>query len=109
MVDEPPPPSPGYGTPPPAPPWGVPGEVRRTEGSAIGAFVVSLAGVFLVGIFFGGFVAAIAALLMARNAQQKIDASGGRLTGAGFVTAARIIAVVSIVLSVISIVIVTTR
>ena len=71
----------------------------RTEGTAIAAFVVALVGLFVCGVVTG-----IVALVLANNAQQKITASGGRLTGAGFVTAARIIAIISIVFSVLGIV-----
>lgn len=103
---------PGYGQPPPPPPpgygpqEGTPGRgghgyqhAPRTEGSAIAAFVVSIVGLFICGVVTG-----IVALVLANNAQQKIAASGGQLTGSGFVTAARIIAIVSIVLSALGIV-----
>lgn len=95
--------------PPPPPGYGVPGTIAgggygypyapRTEGTAIAAFVVALVGLFVCGVVTG-----IVALVLANNAQQKITASGGRLTGSGFVTAARVIAIISIVLSVLGIV-----
>jgi len=56
--------------------------------------------VALVGLFVCGVITGIVALVLANQAQQKIHASGGRLTGSGLVTAARVIAVISIVLSV---------
>ncbi len=95
----PPPPPPGYG----APTYGAPGygqpaygyEAPRTEGQAVAALVVSIVGLFVCGVISG-----VIALVLANQAQQKIVASGGRLTGEGMVKAARIIAVVSIVLSV---------
>jgi purine-cytosine permease-like protein len=98
----PPPPPPGYG----GATAGGPGYqyAPRTEGTAIGAFVVALVGIFLCGVVTG-----IIALVMANNAKQKIDASNGQLTGTGFVTAARVIAIVSIVLSILSIVILAGR
>jgi low affinity Fe/Cu permease len=88
----------GYGGP------GYEYSAPRTEGSAIAAFVVAIVGIFVCGIFTG-----IVALVLAKNAQQKIDASGGRLTGSGFVTAARVIAIISIALSALGIVFVITR
>ncbi len=93
----PPPPPPGYGTAG----YGAPGYdyAPRTEGSAIAAFVVALVGLVVCGVVTG-----IIALVLANNAQKKIAASGGRLTGSGFVTAARIIAIISIVFSVLGIV-----
>lgn len=94
----PPPPPPGYG----APAGGVHGNqyAPRTEGTAIAAFVVSLVGVFVCGVVIGPV-----ALVLANNAQQKIVASGGGLTGSGLVTAARVIAIISIVFSILIIVV----
>jgi hypothetical protein len=86
----PPPPPPGYD----APAYGTPGYgfAPRTEGMAIAAFVVAL-----VGLFVCGLIAGIVALVLANNAQQKIDAANGQLTGKGFVTAARVIGIIAIV------------
>jgi hypothetical protein len=50
-----------------------------------------------VGLFVCGVIAGIIALVLANNAQQKIDASNGQLTGKGFVTAARVIGIIAIV------------
>ena len=94
----PPPPPPGYGIPDATSGHGYQ-YAPRTEGTAIAAFVVSLVGLFVCGVITG-----IVALVLANNAQQKIAASGGRLTGSGFVTAARVIAIISIVFSVLGIV-----
>jgi hypothetical protein len=67
---------------------------------AVAAFVVAIVGLFVCGIITG-----IVALVLANQAAQKIDASGGRLTGKGLVTAARVIAVIAIVLSVLALVV----
>jgi hypothetical protein len=104
----PPPPSPpAWGTPPPPPAWGTPaqpagyaapppgpayGGPAKTEGLAIGALVCAIIGLFICGIVLG-----VVALALAANAQKRIDASGGLLTGSGLVTAARIIGVIAIV------------
>ena len=47
-----------------------------------------------------GVIIGIVALVLANQAQQKIAVSGGQLTGTGMVTAARVIAIIAIVLSV---------
>jgi len=89
----PPPPSPPGppGGPPPGwapPPAGTPGysSVPQTEGTAIAALCCAI-GAFVV----CPVIPAIVALVLAHNSQQKINASGGRLTGDGLNTAARII------------------
>jgi Domain of unknown function (DUF4190) len=63
----------GYGTP-------------QNEGLAIGALVASI-----VSWVFCPIIPAIVALVLAAQAKAKIDASGGRLTGLGLCTAAKII------------------
>jgi hypothetical protein len=73
-VSEPPP-----GAPYPAPP--------QTDGDAVGALVLAVASFVVCPV-----VAAIVALVLARQSQRKIAASGGRLTGEGVNQAARIIA-----------------
>ncbi len=55
--------------------------------------------VAIVGIFVCGVFAGIVALVLASQAQQKIHASNGQLTGSGMVTAARVIAIVAIALN----------
>ena len=93
-------PSPGAGYPPPgyAPPgYGYgPYGGQQTEGMAIGA-LVSAIGAFVV----CPVIPAIVALVLAAQAQARIDASGGRLTGTGLVTAARVVAVVNLGLAVV--------
>jgi uncharacterized membrane protein YjgN (DUF898 family) len=86
--------APAYGQPAPA--YGQPGSFDgpRSEGLAVAALVVAIVGVFVCGVFAG-----IVALVLASQAQQKIHASNGRLTGSGMVTAARVIAIVAIVLN----------
>lgn len=102
----PPPPPPQYGAPPAPPGYAPPGygyAPPRTEGNAIAALVLSIVALFICGIVSG-----IVALVLANNAKQKILGSGGRLTGLGLVTAARIIAIVAMVLNVIGLVFIIT-
>jgi len=92
----PPPPS-GY---PPAPPgYAPPGDgphqgPQETSTRAIIALVCAVAS-FLV----FPLVPAVVALVLAPGATQEIRASGGRLTGEGLVTGARVTAWINIVLS----------
>ena len=53
-----------------------------------------------MGLFVCGILTGVVALVLANQATQKINASGGRLTGTGLVKAARIIAIIAIVLSI---------
>jgi hypothetical protein len=96
-----PPWTPGYGSVPQA--GGAPGLPDgggrpETHSKAIVALVLAVAS-------FCGFpvVAAVAALLVGRSAQRDILASGGRLTGDGLVTAARVIAWINIALCVLAV------
>jgi hypothetical protein len=81
--------------PPPAPQWGPPPAAQgayysappRTDGTAIAALIVSIVSWVVCPI-----IAAIVALALAHAAGNKIDASAGRLGGAGIVRAAQIIA-----------------
>jgi hypothetical protein len=77
--------------------WGPQGPPARqeTESKAIIALVCAI-GSFLV----FPLVPAIVALVLASSARERIDASGGWLTGDGLVTAARVIAWCNIGLSV---------
>jgi hypothetical protein len=72
---------PGYGTPP-------------TEGMAVAALVIAI-----VGFFVCPPVGAIVALVLANSARQRIEASGGRLSGLEQARAARIIAIIELVLT----------
>jgi hypothetical protein len=106
----PPPPSQPYGTQPYGqpygapqgygPPYGQPGYgygypgAPQTESSATAALVIAI-----VGFFICPPVAGIVALIMANNAQQRIAASEGRLTGLDQARAARIIAIVELALT----------
>ena len=74
----------GYGYP--APP--------QTEGSATAALVIAI-----VGFFVCPPVGGIVALIMANSAEKRIQASGGRLTGLDQAKAARIIAIIELVLT----------
>jgi hypothetical protein len=77
-------PQPGYGAPPGSP----------TEGMAVAALVVAIAGFFVCAP-----VGAIVALVLANSAKQRIEASGGRLSGLEQARAARIIAIIELVLT----------
>jgi hypothetical protein len=103
---------PGYGPPPGAPPGygqqpgygqpygGAPGygygypPGPQTDSSATAALVIAV-----VGFFTCPPVGAIVALVLANGAQKRIEASGGRLTGLDQARAARIIAIIELVLT----------
>jgi hypothetical protein len=61
--------------------------VPQTDGKAIAALVSAI-----VAWMFCPVVAAIVALILAGQSARDIEASGGRLSGAGLNTAARIVA-----------------
>jgi hypothetical protein len=65
-----------------------------TEGLAIAALVVAIAGFFICPP-----VGAVVALVLAGSARQRIEASGGRLSGLEQARAARIIAIIELVLT----------
>jgi hypothetical protein len=75
---------PGFGYPP----------GPQTEGLATAALVIAIAGFFICPP-----VGAIVALVLANNARQRIEASGGRLSGLEQARAARIIAIIELVLT----------
>jgi hypothetical protein len=79
---------PGYGYPP----------GPQTEGLATAALVIAIAGFFICPP-----VGAIVALVLANNARQRIEASGGRLSGLEQARAARIIAIIELVLTAIAV------
>jgi hypothetical protein len=85
----------GYGQPGYSLPWGPP-----TDGMATAALVIAIAG-FFVCPPIGGIVA----LIMANSARQRIEASGGRLSGLEQARAAWIIAIVELVLGAIIVVV----
>jgi len=88
---------PGYGQPPyGAPPgygYGYPAGPQN-DSSATAALVIAI-----VGFFICAPVGAIVALVLANSAQKRIEASGGRLTGMEQARAARIIAIIELVLT----------
>ncbi len=93
-------PGPGWAGGGPVPPpadWRAYGPPPRqeTESKAIIALVCAVASFVVLPL-----VPAVVALVLASSARERIDASGGWLTGEGLVTAARVIAWVNIVLSV---------
>ena len=81
---------PGYGQPPPY--YGPP----PNDGKAVGALVSAI-----ISFVVCPLIPAIVALVLAGQASQRIRESGGRLGGAGMVTAARIISWINIAFSVI--------
>lgn len=78
---------PAYGPPPGYPPYGGYGPARQTESKAVVALVLAIASWVAC-----PFIPAIAALIVAADADRRIAESGGRLDGAGQVRAARIVA-----------------
>ncbi len=93
------PPTAGYGQPPGAP-YGQPAyggyqpyAAPQTEGSAVGALVASILSFVVCPI-----IPAIVALVMIPGAKRKIEASGGRLTGDGLLTAAKWVSLANIAL-----------
>jgi hypothetical protein len=75
---------PGYGYPP----------GPQTEALATAALVIAIAGFFICPP-----VGAIVALVLANSARRRIEASGGRLSGLEQARAARIIAIIELVLT----------
>jgi hypothetical protein len=89
---------PGYGQPgpyggPPGYGYGYPAG-PQTDSSATAALVIAI-----VGFFICAPVGAIVALVLANSAEKRIQESGGRLTGLDQARAARIIAIVELVLT----------
>jgi len=89
-------PTPGYGQQP----YGQQPYGQQPYGSGLGTQTETKAIVALV-LAIGSFlvfpiVPAIVALVLAGKARRDIDASGGRLTGAGLVTAAKVVAWVNL-------------
>ncbi|HVQ87559.1 MAG TPA: DUF4190 domain-containing protein [Actinomycetes bacterium] len=93
----------------PAPPTGPPGgsysapppgyqTSAQTSGKAITVMILGIVSL-VIGCFIG-LVPAIIALVMAGGARREIEASGGRLTGDGFIKAGVICSWISIGLSV---------
>ena len=96
----------GYGPPPQ--PWGGPGYggpgyggPTQTETKAVIALFLAVASWLLFPV-----IPALAALFVGSAARRDIEASGGRLTGDGFVTAAKVIAWINIGLALAGIVLV---
>jgi hypothetical protein len=86
---------PGYGQPGygPAPGYGYPAG-PQTEGAATAALVIAI-----VGFFICAPVGAVVALVLANSAEKRIRESNGRLTGLDQARAARIIAIIELVLT----------
>jgi hypothetical protein len=112
-----PPAPPGYGPPPPGAPYGgqpgygPPGHGTQpgygygypagppTDSSATAALVIAI-----VGFFTCPPVGAVVALILANSAEKRIEASQGRLGGLEIAKAARIIAIIELVLTAVLIV-----
>jgi hypothetical protein len=97
---------PGYGQPGYGQPYGAPAgygygypPASQTDSSATAALVIAIAGFFICPP-----VGAIVALVLANSAQKRIEASGGQLTGLDQAKAARIIAIIELVLTAVLIV-----
>ena len=98
-------PQPGYGTPPgggygtqPGYGYGYPAG-PPTDSSATAALVIAI-----VGFFTCPPVGAVVALILANSAEKRIEASQGRLGGLEIAKAARIIAIIELVLTAVLIV-----
>ena len=96
----PPPPTPGDGQPGDGQPPPVTGSRPPRRRPATAALVIAV-----VGFFICAPVGAIVALVLANSSQKRIEASGGQLTGIEQARAARIIAIIELVLTGIAILI----
>ena len=99
-----PPPGGGYGSAPPPPPgYGYGGQPPGSNKKAIWALVLGILGLLCCGFFTG-----IPALILGKQAQSEIDASGGQQTGRGMATAGFILGIISIVWGIIGVILVAT-
>ena len=73
----------------------------QTEAKAVVALVLAIGSFFVLPL-----LPAIVALVLARSSQRDIDAAGGRLTGTGLLTAARIVSWINIGLCVLVVVLI---
>lgn len=87
-----------YPPPPPAASGQAQYEAPRPSGKAIAALVISI-----VGLFVCGPVGGIIALILAGQAKREIRESGGRITGEGQATAAKILGIIGICLGVVAV------
>lgn len=88
----------GYG-PPPGDAQAAYELAPQTETKAVVALVLAIGSYLLLPV-----LGAIAALVLAGSARRDIDASGGRLTGRGLVTASRVLAWIHLALFVLAII-----
>ena len=87
----------GYGTPGAAPGWGPPPWAQpRTDGKAIGALVCAIVGLLVCGVILEPL-----AIGLGLAARKSIRQSGGLLKGDGMATAAIVIGIIGLVLSVV--------
>ena len=100
------PPPGGYGAAPPPPPgygYGGYGQPAGNNKKAIWALVLGILGLLCCGFFTG-----IPALILGKQAQSEIDASGGQQTGRGMATAGFILGIISIVWGIIGVILLAT-
>jgi NhaP-type Na+/H+ or K+/H+ antiporter len=71
------------------------GGVPRTEPMATWSLVCGIAGFVICGVVLG-----VAAIVLANNAQRKIAASNGTLTGYGLARAGRILGIIAAVVGI---------
>jgi hypothetical protein len=113
MSDNAPPPG-GYGpppggydsAPPPPPGYGYGGYGSQPAGNnkkAIWSLVLGILGIVCCGFFTG-----IPALILGKQAQSEIDASGGAQTGRGLATAGFVLGIISIVFGIIGVILLAT-
>ena len=76
------------------------GQPQETDSSALTALIVFIARLLIC------YPAGIVGLILANGAKRKIDQSGGRLGGAGMVTAAKVISWIAIALTIIVLIVV---
>ncbi|MEI7058089.1 DUF4190 domain-containing protein [Nocardioides sp. CCNWLW239] len=87
-----------YGTPPPPPPqYGAPapGQPAGNSKKALWAMILGILSLICCGIFTG-----IPALILGKQAQGEIDASGGAIGGRGMATAGFILGIISIAVTI---------
>jgi hypothetical protein len=90
----PPPPPPGYGG---APGYGQPfASPPKSNGKALWAMILGI-----LGLVCCGFIAGIPAIILGKQAQNEIDASGGFQTGRGMATAGFVLGIIACVFGVI--------
>jgi hypothetical protein len=97
----PPPPPPGYGG---APAYGQPAYgPQKSNGKAVWALVLGI-----LGLICCGFIAGIPAIILGKQAQNEIDASGGAQGGRGMATAGFVLGIIACALGVLGVILAAT-